>query len=92
MTDLTPSQIDAAARARVLRALSHIEAAEHNLSEAAQEISALLGWIRTYEAIRRKAEIVHDLCRRVRDTLHDAKGNISLDEFGLEAIRKGGGK
>ena len=84
MSLLTAEDLAAAARARVDKALRHIECAQDELSRACGELSALNGGIPVWNACHKLTDRVHAFWYRVDGFRQLAK--YSLDRTNVAAL------
>lgn len=84
MSDNQKALLQAEARARVQKALDHIEAAQGELCSACQELSALVGGIPSWKAASTLYDRVKALWYRVEG--FRMGGRYSLDSVNAEAF------
>ena len=84
--NVSPQILQQAARARVTKALEHIERAQNELASACGELSALNGGVPVWTACHKLTDRVHAFWHRVESFRNG--GRFSLDSTNVEALAR----
>lgn len=85
-TKIPKAVLDAAARARIEKALAHIQEAQNHLGSACGELSALCGAAPTHKRASKLYDQVHAFWYKVSGLRHSPR--IYLDSLNVDALEQ----